>query len=143
MILHEPFIIGARLLPALQIGDATLSLASASWAEHRDGDSGRRVAFGFYLDTPEFEYFDDNMHSGCRGPMLVSAFENFLGFLEAAIESYDFEIRRPGCKGENTDLFPRHVVEWAYDNRYAVEEARLVICDEEGFPIDHLIGGGR
>ena len=139
MILHDPFIIGSRLLPALKIGDATLSLATAAWAEHREGDLGRRMEFGFYLDTPEFEYFDDNLQSGCGGCGLVRAFENFLGFMEAAIESYDYEVRYPGFKGENTDLFPRHVVEWAYDNRWAGEAARSSICDEDGYTLDHLI----
>lgn len=139
MIIHAPFIIGPRLLPALRLGNGLLSLASASWDAETASALGTRMQFGFYLDTPEFEYFDDSLQSGCGGCRMVQAFETFLSFLEAAIESYDYEVRCPGRKGENTDLFPRHVVEWAYDNRWAVEEARFSICDEEGFPFDNLI----
>lgn len=139
MILHKPFIIGCRLYPALKLGDGFLSLVSASWDTETASVLGTRMQFGFYLDTPEFEYFDDNLQSGCGGYGLVEAFENFLGFMEAAIESYDYELRYPGRGGENTTLFPRHVVEWAYDNRWAVEEARSSICDEDGNTIPHLI----
>ena len=132
MLLNDPFFIGPRLLPALKVGDGTLSLASASWNDER------RLEFGFYLDTPDFEYFDDRMQSGCGGCEMVEAFENFLGFLEAAVESYQFEQRYPDVKGENTDLFPRHVVEWAAAQTF-LEEARCSICDEEGLTLKHLI----
>lgn len=107
MLLNDPFFIGPRLLPALKVGDGTLGLASASWNDER------RLEFGFYLDTPDFEYFDDNMKSGCGGCSMVEAFDGFLAFLEAAVESYNYEQWHAGAKGENTDLFPRHVVEWA------------------------------
>lgn len=139
MILHKPFIIGCRLYPALKLGDGFLSLVSASWDTETASVLGTRMQFGFYLDTPEFEYFDDNLQSGCGGYGLVEAFENFLGFMEAAVESYDYELRCPGLGGENTALFPRHVVGWAYDNRWYVEEARSSICDEDGYALSHLI----
>ena len=132
MILHDPFFIGPRLLPALKVGDGTLSLASASWNDER------RLEFGFYLDTPYFEYFDDSMQSGCGGCDMVGAFEGFLGFLEAAVDSYNYEQRYVGAKGENTDLFPSYVVEWAAAQMYLVE-ARCSICDEEGLTLNHLI----
>ena len=139
MILHEPFIIGSRLFPALKVGEGTLTLVSASMDTETASVLGISLQFGFYLDTPEFEYFDDNLQPGCGGCTLVGAFETFLNFLEAAIESYDYELRYPGREGENTSLFPRHVVEWAYDNRWAVEEARSTICDEDGYALTHLI----
>ena len=132
ILLSDPFIISARLLPALKVGDGTLSLASASWNDER------RLEFGFYLDTPDFEYFDDNLQSGCGGCEMVEAFENFLGFLEAAVESYCYEQRHLGAKGENTGLFPLHVVEWAAAQTF-LEEARCSICDEEGLTLNHLI----
>ena len=132
MILHVPFFIGPRLLPALKVGDGTLSLASASWNDER------RLEFGFYLDTPDFEYFDDNMKSGCGGCSMVEAFDGFLAFLEAAVESYNYEQRHAGYKGENTDLFPSYVVEWAAAQTF-LEEARCSICDEEGLTLNHLI----
>ena len=132
ILLSDPFIISARLLPALKVGNGTLSLASAAWNDER------RLEFGFYLDTPDFEYFDDNLQSGCGGCEMVEAFENFLGFLEAAVESYCYEQRHLGAKGENTDLFPSYVVEWAAAQTF-LEEARCSICDEEGLTLNHLI----
>lgn len=140
MILHDPFIIGSRLFPAIKIGDATLSLASAAWTDKGASVLGKRMKFGFYLDTPEFEYFDDRMRSGCGGyDSLVEAFEAFLAFMEASVESYDYELRYPGREGENTTLFPRHVVEWAHNNRYAVEEVRSLLQDENGDVLTDLI----
>ena len=138
MIVHDPFIINARLLPALKVGNGTLSLATVSWAEGLSSMLGRRMKFGFYLDTPDFEYFDDNMKSGCGGCSMVEAFDGFLAFLEAAVESYNYEQRHAGYKGENTDLFPSYVVEWAAAQTF-LEEARCSICDEEGLTLNHLI----
>ena len=138
MIVHDPFIINARLLPALKVGNGTLSLATVSWAEGLSSMLGRRMKFGFYLDTPDFEYFDDNMKSGCGGCSMVEAFESFLGFLEASVESYRYEQRHPWAKGENTDLFPSYVVEWAAAQTY-LEEARCSICDENGEALTDLI----
>ena len=69
---------------------------------------------------------------------MVEAFENFLGFLESAAESYNYEQWYTGYRGENTDLFPLYVVEWAAAQTY-LEEARCSICDEEGLTLNHLI----
>ena len=138
MILHEPFIIGPNLRPALKVGNGTLSLASMSWVEEPSPVLGKRMAFGFYLDTPDFEYFDARVQSGCGGCDLVEAFETFLCFLEAAVDSYNYEQWYAGYKGENTDLFPSYVVEWAAAQTY-LEEARSNICDEDGNVLHHLI----
>ncbi len=139
MILHAPFSIGPRLYPALKIGDGTLSLASAAWTDKGETVLGKRMEFGFYLDTPEFEHFDDNLQSGCGGCGMVSAFENFLSFLEAAVESYDYELRYPGSKGECTDLFPRHVVEWAHRFKDDISCVAYELIDEDGMSRDNLI----
>lgn len=95
MILHPPFIISARLLPALKIGDGYLS-----W----DGSV-------FYLDTPEFEYVVDDFHPGA-GCDRQECFRAILSFLDAALESRAYRIRT-GRESENEDLFPPHVLDWA------------------------------
>ena len=68
----------------------------------------------------------------------VGIFESFLSFMQAAIESADYE-ERTGFIGENTDLFPRHVVEWAMDHRYEIEDVMVDIIDEDGLPNESLI----
>lgn len=136
MILHEPFIISARLLPALRIGDGTLSLSGVGL-----GVEGRLNPC-FILDTPDFEYVDDRMQTGVGGSGTVSMFVNFLGFLGAAAESYRYELwsRSPG---ENSDLFPRHVLEWAYVNDDEIACALSDICEPgSDFPREELIERG-
>lgn len=134
MKLYPPFFIGARLSPALKVGDATLSLVGA----HPSCD---RIAAEFVLDFPDgTSYEDDRMLSGLAGfpGGRVEAFESFLDFLEAAVESYGFEQRNHGRTGENTHLFPRHIVEWAADQPY-LEDARCGLLDENGDPRFELI----
>lgn len=124
MVLHTPFFIGSALVPALRIGDATLSLLET--------EMGERDTAVFELATPTFTYVDDRVQSGVHGfNSTVEVFETFLGFLDAAAESFEYE-QRTGRKGENTGLFPRYVVEWAHENRSAVEEVRSSIEDETG-----------
>lgn len=132
MILHHPFFIGSALSAALKVGDdATLTLLET--------ELGERDTATFELMTPEFVYVDDRMQSGMQGfESTVEAFATFLNFLEAAVESFDYG-RRTGRDGENMTLFPRYVVEWAYENRGAIEEARACIEDENGDPLTSLI----
>ena len=133
MLIKPPFIIGSTLTPALKIGDSVLHLTAVQVAE--DG----RDRATFLLVTPEFEYEDDKLKSGAMGFWgIVGIFESFLRFMQAAIESADYE-ERTGFTGENTDLFPRHVVEWAMDHRYEIEDTMADITDEYGEPNESLI----
>lgn len=134
MKLHPPFIITARLLPGLRLGDAWLGLTGIE-----PSDENRDCAT-FALDFADGStYTDSSMRSGCggfKGP--VSAFNTFLSFLLAAVESLEYE-QRTGRAGDNADLFPRHVVEWALDNKSDIESAQMDICGEEGSPNEYLI----
>jgi len=99
MQLNQPFIIGARLLPALQIGDGFLSY-----------DKGK-----FILDGPFGEHVIAGFRPGA-GAGLESQFSAVLSFLSAASDSYG---RRLGLwenvtADDNATLFPQAVVEWAY-----------------------------
>lgn len=133
MLIKPPFIITSTLNPGLKTGDSTLHLTDAQLAEE-----GRDQAT-FLLVTPEFEYQDDQLRSGVGGfQSTVGIFESFLSFMQAAIESADYE-ERTGRIGVNTDLFPRHVVEWAMDHRYEIEDAMAGITDEDGSTNDSLI----
>lgn len=132
MILHQPFFIGSAFCPALKVGEhATLTLLETNL--------GERDTATFELATPTFTYVDDRMQSGGHGfNSTVGIFETFLQFLEAAVESFDYE-HRTGRKDDDMTLFPRYVVEWAYENRDAIEEARASIEDENGDPLTNLI----
>lgn len=120
MTLHEPFIIGARLMAALQIGGATVSLTY-----HGRARDNRRAYLG-YIDMPDgSEHVIDDL-SG-HGD-LQAGFESLLSFLGAAAEAYDYTTRT-GRVSDNLTLFAPPVVEWAYQN--ADEIAMLALELEE------------
>lgn len=126
MILHPPFHIGARLAPALKLGDATLSLLIVGSGDDCRPFSPRQRA-SFALDIPDQpEFLDDSLQSGGGGYHgMVGIFETYLSFLLAAVESYKWQQRNPGRIGENTTLFPLHIVEWASVNKGDIECAQL------------------
>lgn len=139
MLLSPPFIISSALAPGLRIGDvATLSLLDVSPAGDTDpatrvmGDRDR-ARFELYFNDGREPYVDDQLRSGVGGfRSPVEAFEAFLGFLEAAAESSRYG-------GDNTDLFPTHIVEWAAEHIDDINRARCSICDEDGNPNISLI----
>lgn len=131
--LYSPFIITSTLSPGLKIGDSVLHLLDSEVTE----DNRDRAKF--LLVTPGFEYEDDQLRSGVGGFWgTVEIFESFLGFMQAAIESAEYEMRT-GLEGENTDLFPKHVVEWALEHKDAIEMTICDITDEDGAPNESLI----
>lgn len=120
MILESPFFISSRLLPALQIGDAVLSLDTEYGCTRDDRDIAT-----FYLDRPGLpEYVDRSMKSGCQGfGSTVEVFETYIGFLRACVESRQYG----DGQGENADLFPDDIGEWAEDNASDLEYLSCVL----------------
>ena len=110
MILHPPFTISARLLPALKIGESYLS-----W----DGED-------FFIDAPDFQYVIDDFGPGA-GADTQECFHAILDFLYAAVESRKYR-ERTERTGENEDLFPAHIVDWAVDHN---DEIGCLMCDLE------------
>jgi hypothetical protein len=132
--LSHPFQITPRLKPGIKLGDGGwLSLSDV----FEDGD---REAATFILDMPEgIWYVDRQLRSGVSAfHGTVEIFNTFLSFLEAAVESYQWQIQNPGRIGENTTLFPIHVVEWAALNLSEIEMARMDMQDLEGNPRELL-----
>ncbi len=108
MTLRSPFQISSRLLPALHIAGAWMQL-EYSRIPRREG----RTRYRWTIDLPNGESFSkDDLQSGCQGGNLQEGFESLLSFLDAAGESYNYR----GPDGENADLFPPAVVQWAADN---------------------------
>lgn len=105
MILHAPFSISARLLPSLEIGDATISIEPI-------GIAGHRTQLRYFIDLPDGStYAADDLSLGMGGD-LVEGFASLLSFLSACAESRAYG-RRNRTIGENSDLFPDNVGEWA------------------------------
>ena len=120
MILHEPFKISARLLPALQIGDAWLS-----WNN-----------FEFFLDRPgEPEHVIDDFRPGL-GAQPQECFAAILSFMDAAAESRKYRERTGRPLGvafdSNEDLFPPHIVDWIVDNLYEIDSLHWELNEKEG-----------
>jgi hypothetical protein len=107
--LTAPAIITSRLMCGVRVGDATLSI------EYGGGTSDGRRAYRYYIDLPDgTEYTNDDLASGVGGGSLQFGLESLVGFLAACGESWNYD--HDGERGENADLFPANVAEWAGQN---------------------------
>lgn len=122
MILHPPFSISSRLLPSLRIEDGVIQL-EYSPGPGREG----RTRYRWTIDIPAGEFSGDDLQSGAGGGGLRDGFESLLAFLDSAAESYRYR----GMEGENADLFPKPVVEWAYMHSDEICMLRLEIEESE------------
>lgn len=124
MKLQKPFQISARLMPALRIGDAWLSLDLSG----RQTSSGRDI-YECWIDLPDgSEHEITDLRSGCQGGSVLEGFSSLLSFLGAAAESVAYS-RHSGKPGENADLFPAAVVAWA--DQHSDDLSMLVLELEE------------
>ena len=89
-----------------------------------DTDTGActlKVRFdGGYRRKPGLSYSDDDLQSGVGGGSLQSGLESVLSFLGACVES--------GADGDNTELFPANVREWA---EQFSDEISMLACELE------------
>ena len=123
MTLQSPFEISSRLMPALRVADACLSLGYGKVAD--DG----RTEYEVWLDLPDGREFRiRGLRSGVGRRGIQEGFESLLCFLFAAAESLQYE-RRTGGTGENTSLFAVEVVEWASTQSEAIS---AMMCEIEG-----------
>lgn len=112
MILHPPTMITARLLPGVRVGNAFVSLEPTCNTDSRGATKWR-----WYIDIGNREFQGDDL-SGWGGTQEM--LENLLAFLGAAAESFP--------NGENADLSPAPVVEWAHQNS---DELSMLACELE------------
>lgn len=124
MKLQSPFFISSHLAPAVKVADATLSFV--------DGK--------FILEAPEFTHdvqgfrFPQGRIAGdTDADILQKGFAAILSFLSACAESRAYATRqgKDPMEGENSDLFPANVGEWAEQNSdeiamlsYEIEETK-------------------
>jgi hypothetical protein len=110
MILHSPFFISARLMPAIEIGNVTISIAFSPTA------TKGKSRYNVWFDFPNGKsYQDTSLRSGGCGGNLQEGMASLLSFLGAAGESYSYTMRT-GRKSDNADLFEKPIVKWAYQN---------------------------
>lgn len=121
--LKDPWIISSRLMPAVQVGGATLSLGDGP--RNREG----RTQYECWIDLPDgSEHEVTDLRSGCQGGSVREGMTALLWFLGAAAESRQYR-ERTGRQGESEDLFPPAVVEWAA--QYSDEISMLQLEIEE------------
>jgi len=113
-------IITSRLLPGVKIADCTIAL-------DRDGEThDNRDRFRYHFDFDDGrEITGNDLKSGCGGCDTIEAFQSLFTFLQAAIESYRYNLhegdKNPFEDG-NADLFDRAIVEWAYQHSNEIVE---------------------
>lgn len=99
----------------IAVGDGTVSV----WHEGPDycpDDRAYRQRYAYRITADGWEYVGNDIHSGCNAePDVKSALATLLNFLGACAESRAYGARN-GYDGENADLFPDHVGEWAETN---------------------------
>lgn len=121
MKLRAPFMITARLLPGVKIGDVTLSIQDTGL---RTPDN--RTVYEYFIDGPGWTHSANDLKSGCGGGTLQEGMESLLSFLGAAAESYP--------DGENSDLFPA----WAHQNSDEITLLGIELKETPGL----ITGGG-
>ena len=118
MKLKPPFIITGRLMAGVRIGNAFVSIELGKWTS--DG----RVRYRYCIDIPGQPELDaSDLKSGVGGGTLQGGMESLLSFLGAAAESYSYN----GMDGENSDLFPEHICQWASENSDKIEMLKYEI----------------
>ncbi len=110
MQLQSPIMITSRLMPGVQIGKATISIGYSKRASE-DG----RTRYVAYIDIGRKSHEEHSLQSGCGGGGLQEGLESLLGFLGACGASIRYA-EYSGREGENADLFPRWIGEWARNN---------------------------
>lgn len=121
MTLQSPFFISSRLAPALKVADATLSFDRGNFViDFVDGTEHEITDFRF----PACRIKGDTNES-----VLQDGFASILAFLSACAESRNYAERRgkDASEGENSDLFPEFVGQWAQENSDEIDMIQLEI----------------
>lgn len=132
MQLNSPFLISARLLPAIKVEDCTISL------ERLNPNHEGRWQFNTYFDFDDGrEFVDGNLASGCGGSGggTQEMFGALFAFLNAAGEAAYWK-NRDGSESENLGLFCPEVMEWCGQNSDEISCLGCEIEETEGLIVD-------
>ena len=123
-VITAPCIITPRLMMGVQIGTPPAWISIGAGPRNSEG----RTVYGVFIDLPDGTGHEvTDLRSGCGGGDDRSGLADLLAFLGAAAESYQYRMRT-GRSGENEDLFPPAVVQWAAEN---ADEISLLQMDIE------------
>ena len=114
------------------------SVVSVWWlgAEYQPYDRAERQRYGYSIIGPAehdgrrhaWQYVGDDIRSGCDAePNVTEATGTLFSFLYAAADAYRYGMS--GGTSENDDLFPEHVMEWAYMNDDAISMVSLELSE--------------
>lgn len=126
MLLTTPIFISSCLLPAIKIGDATISIDYAKLFH----EEGHRVRYRWWVDFADGqEFYGDDLSTGCNHG-LQHALESLLSFMAACGEAYHYTMST-GRESDNLDLFPEGMREWCYLNS---DELSMAECELQETP---------
>lgn len=88
--------------------------------------------YSYLITTKDWQYQADDIHGGANEtPNLVAGARSLFAFLYACQESVAHAARGGLVRGENADLFPSHVAEWAEQYSEEIQSAHEKISREE------------
>ena len=117
MKLNSPFIISSRLLPAIQLGKATIQLERAGQLTN-----GKKI-YRWTIDLDGEEYSRTDLY--CFGN-LQEGFENFIAFLYSEASLFNYEKQSKRIVSFKNKLFPEEITRWA-----AAHEDELAMLEDE------------
>ncbi len=109
--LRDPLFITDRLLVGFRAGDAVVSVNIID----QQGDG--RMVYRWFVDFDDSRSFEgDDLKSGCQGGDIVDGLSSLCCFLSAFADAHGYRAFNNGEPGENGDLFPEELAEWAMAN---------------------------
>lgn len=126
--LTAPLVIAPNLQAGIRLGKSWVTVGYSK----RPGSEGRTRYRWEIIFPDNTDASGDDLQSGRQGGDLREGMESLLSFLAACGESYGWEMRNPGMKSENADLFPAPVPEWCYQNDSELSCAYCDLSDPDG-----------
>lgn len=120
-LLH-PAQVSPRLLPGVQVGDAWVSV------EFDDYTPDDRLAWNWYIDTPDGSWSGGDLHSGVGEEPNEYGVDGALGAMMSFLGAAADGERHGGNPDGDGRLFPVEVCQWAYQSS---DEIGLVACEFE------------
>jgi hypothetical protein len=101
-----------------KIGLSTLTVQHTGRERDTDFKGAYRQAYEAVITTPQWQYVDNTLRSGVGAAVNENdMFSALLSFLTACAEGYP--------DGDSSNLFPKHVAEWANSHSYELENLQL------------------